>query len=875
MKVFRLLPVIALAPVLVLLSGCNDDDPKFSTPSSTTVSPGLGRFNLASTGGRAIGLPGRSAGGGGDVSLSVTGGQLKRDDGRAFPTPNNNVLTNALIDDNVVTYAEFQSIPGYSIAAGVGTLNLTGEGFDLPNGIALDLSGAPFTGSAPATDIETIEIITDEAIRLDGNVVTTREDNHSVNIVFTSTHAEGVTVRGNIDTTGDERFNGGDVSVSAPNGPVLMLGRVNASGGNATATVDAGDGGDITVSAGAGDLLLRGGTITLNGGEAEQDGGNGGSVLVTIDGAGTSDFAWSADLRGGHGADGDGGNGGDFTMNAVGLVVWFAAIFNGGGHGETDTGSDGGGITLTATEHGGALSLNTSGGDVNSGSGGNGGTIVVDGTATGLEANANTTGGRGDVGGLGGNFVVLARGAIFACVFGADTRGGHGANDGGGGGDCVILFSSGNVLVQQTTVNVNASGGNGATGTGGGGGDVGVFGGGGNSATVVDCLFDAATLGGNGDTGGNGGTFGISTGAGGTVHGELHFDLSGGESDTGTGGTGGTFMLSAEGGIDAVVSGFSYGGFGPQGGQGGDFVAMAEGTIWITGTFTGRGGASDADGGAGGSVIVQTNSLFGAITLDKASLSVNGGNGVTTGGSGGTVTVSAAGTLLQTRGGLTANGGNATTGSGGAAGTLAVMSDDDDILVDGLLRAVGGRGDTAGGTGGSVVVDSDDDGANDAGDITLLGVINVEGGDSPGGTGGDGGMVSVTATATVGVSGSISAESDIRAGAGFGITPGPVGGSITLVTDGPQLSVTGRLWAGAEGEGDGGNISLEDGQFVVLGVNSELRANGAGTGTAGFITLDPAGAGPNNPALVELPGSIVETQDGDGTDQSAANVTRD
>jgi hypothetical protein len=65
----------------------------------------------------------------------------------------------------------------------------------------------------------------------------------------------------------------------------------------------------------------------------------------------------------------------------------------------------------------------------------------------------------------------------------------------------------------------------------------------------------------------------------------------------------------------------------------------------------------------------------------------------------------------------------------------------------------------------------------------------------------------------------------------------------------------------------------------VLTGSAVVRANGGSgnvDGGAGTINLDPSGTGgATNPNLTEQGGSVVQTLDGAGVDQSATNITRD
>jgi hypothetical protein len=166
-------------------------------------------------------------------------------------------------------------------------------------------------------------------------------------------------------------------------------------------------------------------------------------------------------------------------------------------------------------------------------------------------------------------------------------------------------------------------------------------------------------------------------------------------------------------------------------------------------------------------------------------------------------------------------------------------------------------------------VSTDDDGTGDAGGFihTHGGVLNVQGAQ-----GAVGGTITVNATATDagGADGAITIGGSVLARGGSN----GAGGGISLVTEG-VLNITGTVDVTGGTDGDGGTIDVLNAQLAALGGTARLIADGRGTGVAGMITADPAGAGPNNPALVIQAGATLRTNDGDGTDQSATNITLD
>jgi hypothetical protein len=182
------------------------------------------------------------------------------------------------------------------------------------------------------------------------------------------------------------------------------------------------------------------------------------------------------------------------------------------------------------------------------------------------------------------------------------------------------------------------------------------------------------------------------------------------------------------------------------------------------------------------------------------------------------------------------NGGNAGTNmDGGFALGFGFASAGTTFTVSGQLTSNGGT--SAAGTGGS----STGFFLSGTADLVVSGQVRVHGGASTTGTGGNAGNVNISGPGDLTVSGTIE---------GFG-------GSGATGADGPSF-----------------NLGNDGSATVTLTSCARIRANaGAPAGMPGLITLDPTGVGPANPNLVEQAGSVLETENGAGTNTN--NVTRD
>lgn len=879
----RLSHLIAIGGVAAALfvSGCQRDNHPNLPDGPEALFPSVGPAAISTVGGHAHALAGRSAGDSGTITISVTGGSpMLDDDGPRF-TPANNFFTLGMLDDENISYAELEAAQLPAIAGGVATFNIGAQGLFLPGDSRLDLSDAPFTGVTPATDVTHVVFIAADVIRIDGDVRTARAGNDAVGISFTSTHTDGVTVDGAITTNAVNGFDAGDVAIFAPNGSAVVLGRVRADGGPATDTLDGGDGGDVGITAGNGNAVLRGGSWRTHGMEGRQDGGSGGNINLTATGAAWVDLGWAFITHGGPGREGDGGDGGNVNIMLDAGVSWYARIDTWGGTTTDGLGGTAGSVNASTIENTGSIRVNADGGASANGDGGDGGGgSWLSQVVSALYLVAYSRGGSGDQGGQGGAFAMDVTALLGDTEVYAWTNGGSGASQGGNGGSA-FLTASGPAILRNFLVSAYARGG-GSPVQGGVGGAAGV------SVAVATAQVSNAWIevfaqGGNGADGGTGGTAEVFVNAG-SAWGTMYADVAGGTASNGIGGTGGQVNLTVDdGNLDFVVDadasgGQAMGGVGGSGGSAslGNSVGASAGSTRLQGSVYANGGVSNLTGGQGGNV--QLPSGDGGSSLEDLSVQCIGGSGPD-GGPGGAIDAQSSGAIAWNGGTVNVSGGAGQSGGiGGAGGTLDLTTEDGAITIACVLIARGGSG-PGGGDGGSIDITTDDDGVSDAGSVVVSGgsSLDARGGDGNGGAGGQGGSVSIDATAADGggIDGTVQMQGNARVTGGTG-APGGDAGTISIATEGAFLNVTGLLDAsGGSSNSSGGGISIADAQLVTIASSARLFADGRGTGLAGTIVLDPAGAGPSNPALVIQSGATLSTDDGDGTDQSATNITLD
>lgn len=327
----------------------------------------------------------------------------------------------------------------------------------------------------------------------------------------------------------------------------------------------------------------------------------------------------------------------------------------------TGTGGGGGNINITTGVGGQSLSA------LVSSTGGQGGQFNLASGAGGI-ASVNGTG--SNTGGRGGQ-------AVFSGgVGGAATGLTSGANTGGSGGGYRIALSGGGLASGSTTTN-----------TGGNGGQFTITNGVGGASTDTTAQTNM---------GGQGGQFGLTAGTGGAASGAAvtntggdggDISLTGGIGGTGTQAAGVGGSLTFTGGVGGV--GGSAGGGGSttvKGGSGGATVGAAGGNARLQGGS----GSSTGSGGIGGGITVAGGNAGGDNTINRlggtvavtagssagssagASISITSGTGgigtVTTGATGGALTIQAGTGGANTTGGA---GGNLTLNGGiqGAGGT--------------------------------------------------------------------------------------------------------------------------------------------------------------------------------------------------------------
>jgi hypothetical protein len=306
---------------------------------------------------------------------------------------------------------------------------------------------------------------------------------------------------------------------------------------------------------------------------------------------------------------------------------------------------------------------------------------------------------------------------------------------------------------------------------------------------------------------------------------------------------------------------------------------QASGTIYISGKLDAS-GASGA-GEAGGAVQLQANQV-----IVTGSLLSSGGDGATTGGAAGAISIKT--TMGVTLAGtLEAFGGNASGSgvTGGAAGDVTIQAGSD-VGVGGTLRIRGGAatdsagGAAQGGAAASLIINSD-------GAVTISGTVDGRGGMATGATagavaGGAAGAVRIGETSgpsTIAIVVPVVASGGDgvgSAGTGGTVTPEPATGNVNfagphavdvtggnsmstpgaggLINGGPRtdpgggsVHISGDLDAsggsitmGGSGNGaDGGRIDMEltptDGGFTI-DQTANIKVDGGdsgGTGTAG------------------------------------------
>jgi hypothetical protein len=511
-----------------------------------------------------------------------------------------------------------------------------------------------------------------------------------------------------------------------------------------------------------------------------------------------------------------------------------------------------------------------------------GGDVVVRSTATVDTSGDDVAAGSGD-GAAAGNIHFEAWGTLINEAP-LTAVGGDGDN-GGPGGVCWLLsdhysaFNSGNVDFR---------GGEGLTGVGGNGGGFRF-----EAAALQSAMFgdlaggggyntgNALAKGGDGVRGGGPGgiiDFYSVAGDGPFVNDGAELDASGGNATVdGNGGNGGSVALTSMGGIARITGTLRVkggNGAGPgNGGNGGYIEASAN--IQILQVFNGgcfvgasldSSGGDGAQGGNGGSSNIWNNSNFGAgqnfarpgfdptVVVGYSGFDAGGGDGVTQGGNGGTITlanrvafdpggVPRTDSLTNEVPGLN-RGGAASAGNGGWGGYTEITSwatnavdggaGNYDRVIENLgdFDATGGAGGLYGGGGGFIVIEDDYHVVN-RGDLTTTG------GRGGANAAGGGGGIQIVGNGIAYNEGNLTADG----GAGFGDAGG--GGSQIFVQAAHATSI-GTLRArggqGAPGAGGSGG-AVEIGSWngtnsVVEGSLEVPRGGGTPPGGHGIVTID-------------------------------------
>ena len=359
---------------------------------------------------------------------------------------------------------------------------------------------------------------------------------------------------------------------------------------------------------------------------------------------------------------------------------------------------------------------------------------------------------------------------------------------------------------------------------------------------------------------------------------------------TPTGGNAGAIAIKGIGDVNVVANLSSLGGaatgnnIDARGGLGGSLSIDGAATARIYGSLALAGGtafavnaAGSVIGGKGGSVLLGQTTRLDSVEFGNGNYSMAGGSGMkspgTGGGIGGTVAIESfagdvtIGASLSVAGGSATGAGNA---SGGAAGKMTLLTDaqatgnlsNHALSIDSLaslLDASGGAalGTGSGGAGGTVLMQC-------GGDLTSGARINVSGGSSVTGIGGDTTILSpavnvnsavalrvttnqLTPTGDLNVAGEILAQGGVATSGGTGGN----GASITLDITGGSGSITClatlNTTGGTDVLGNGGLsrnvfVSCPNGEVDLSGSITVTGAASPGTPTnSGNVTVDAGG----------------------------------
>lgn len=300
-------------------------------------------------------------------------------------------------------------------------------------------------------------------------------------------------------------------------------------------------------------------------------------------------------------------------------------------------------------------------------------------------------------------------------------------------------------------------------------------------------------------TGGGGGGGGGANATGGTAPtaGAAASGVNGG-----AGGVGGTAAANATGGNGGGGGGGTGAGNGGAGGQGGDGIGNGNGGDGGNGGDSGPTGGNGGAGGTGGSCDTPAGIYDGGDGGD-------GGNGYSNGGNGGTGGSADGGSSYNGDGGYGGDGGDAFLGTGGRGGSGGDGTDQGVGRTggsggDGYTGGDGGQGGDAVQSTGSADSGSGGDGGDAysgaiplfvfaAGNLTIAGTVNAQGGrggdggnggnhqgsNQTPGSGGDGGNGGDGADVYMLCKGTFSKSGNIYTSGGRGGTPGVGGMSVS------------------------------------------------------------------------------------------------
>lgn len=590
--------------------------------------------------------------------------------------------------------------------------------------------------------------------------------------------------------------NGSSINVG---GNITTSGGAGTNGAAGVAGTNAGSGGNVTISAGT----INTSSITTTGGQGGTGGGNG---------------------AGAGGAGGNSGNAGNVTLTAENAISIGAITANGATGGAAGAGVSGQGAQGGTPGIPGIVSVTSNSSSITAS-----GTIAASGATGGLSRQGGTGGNGGNgVNGSSGQSITLSAGTFISAA--GNVTGNGGAGSAGG-----AIGSSGGTL-------------SGAGGNGGRAADITI-----TAGTSISVVGNVNALGGTGQSAGTNSTTVQTTATG------------------GNGGAGGTVQLTATSSTISIGNGIittgGSGGVGRSSSIGGSGNTAGTITVNAGGSFSAASATANGGfGGAGGSISSGNGAAGGnsgsgnTVTITASSLSLSGGNGVTsnggdagfgggtsgsntagnggTSGSGGQISLtSTIGGISVTGGSISSNGGTAGSGStgrggnGGAGGTggIITLNSNDTINVTVSISSTGGNGgggsdaSTTGGNGG----EGGTGGTGNNISLTATGTTTTAGISSNGGSGGSGGAASgggnaggsganggVAGTLAVSTSASLTSTGDIQATGGVGGSGGT----------GSSGATTGNAGSG----GNGNTITLTANQIALTG---NLLANGNSTGT--------------------------------------------